>query len=66
MATANSSVQDALQHQQHARGQQSPIRAFFGDFLRVILDPYHPEAHYMRGPGPACAAKKKSLRPPSK
>ena len=22
-----------------------------------FLNPYHPERHYMRGPGPACRAK---------
>ena len=30
---------------------------FLGDFQRTIFDTYHPERHYMRGPGPACAAK---------
>jgi hypothetical protein len=25
--------------------------------LRTILDPYHPEQHYMRGPGPKWHAK---------
>ena len=33
---------------------------FLGDFQRTIFDTYHPERHYMRGPGPACAAKVKS------
>jgi hypothetical protein len=31
--------------------------AFERTFLKAIFDPYHPEQHYMRGPGPACAAK---------
>lgn len=30
---------------------------FLHDFQRTIFDTYHPERHYMRGPGPACAAK---------
>ena len=29
----------------------------FERFLKFAFDPYHPEQHYMRGPGPACAAK---------
>lgn len=35
------------------------IAGFLIAFLRVAFDPYRPEAHYMRGPGPACAAKKR-------
>ena len=30
---------------------------FWRDITRDILRPYHPERHYMRGPGPACRAK---------
>jgi hypothetical protein len=33
---------------------------FLGDFQRTIFDTYQPERHYMRGPGPACAAKVRS------
>ena len=33
----------------------------FGDFKRSwverMLNPYRPELHYMRGPGPRCRAK---------
>jgi hypothetical protein len=25
--------------------------------IRTLVDPYHPELHYMRGPGPAWHAK---------
>lgn len=38
------------------------IRAFFTDFLHTAFNPYHPEQHYMRGPGPACAAKRHAAR----
>lgn len=38
------------------------IFEFLRDFRHSIFDTYHPEAHYMRGPGPACAAKR-MLRP---
>jgi hypothetical protein len=38
---------------------QGPV-AEFGDLirsLRGLLDPYRPECHYMRGPGPKWRAK---------
>ncbi len=33
------------------------LTSFWRDMTRDILRPYHPERHYMRGPGPACRAK---------
>ena len=33
------------------------IRAFFSAFFARAFDPYRPELHYMRGPGPACRAR---------
>jgi hypothetical protein len=33
----------------------------FRELLRTFarpFDPYHPELHYMRGPGPKCRAKR--------
>lgn len=36
----------------------SSVAEFFAEFQRTILDTYHPERHYMRGPGPACAKKR--------
>jgi hypothetical protein len=33
------------------------IRAFWRQFFTRALDPYRPELHYMRGPGPAWRAK---------
>lgn len=38
------------------------VLRFLHDFRRTIFDTYHPEAHYMRGPGPACAAKARKVR----
>lgn len=35
---------------------------FLLDFQRTVFDTYHPECHYMRGPGPACAAKARMAR----
>ena len=28
------------------------VRGMFGNWVRMALDPYRPELHYMRGPGP--------------
>jgi hypothetical protein len=36
------------------------IAAFGHAFLEAAFSPYRPEQHYMRGPGPACAAKRKT------
>jgi hypothetical protein len=38
------------------------LRAFLGAFLARAFDPYRPELHYMRGPGPACRAKQNTTR----
>ncbi len=32
-------------------------------FMRDHSSSYHPEKHYMRGPGPACHAPKTAKRP---
>lgn len=33
------------------------IADFFRNFIVAAFDPYRPELHYMRGPGPACRSK---------
>jgi len=33
------------------------IGALFHDLLQALFDPYRPELHYMRGPGPRWRAK---------
>jgi hypothetical protein len=40
----------------------SGIRTFLGAFLARAFNPYRPELHYMRGPGPACRAKLAAAR----
>jgi hypothetical protein len=35
----------------------SRIVASWRDVVRELTDPYRPELHYMRGPGPKWAAK---------
>lgn len=38
------------------------VRDFFAKFHQAIVNPYRPERHYMRGPGPACRAKQERLQ----
>jgi hypothetical protein len=38
-------------------GVLDEIRAFWRQFFVKAFDPYRPELHYMRGPGPAWRAK---------
>ena len=33
------------------------LRTIFGQIMRDLFDPYRPELHYMRGPGPAWRKK---------
>ncbi|MDO9442602.1 MAG: hypothetical protein Q7T73_17075 [Beijerinckiaceae bacterium] len=41
-------------------GLLQEIREFWQQFFVAAFNPYRPELHYMRGPGPACAAKRKA------
>lgn len=36
---------------------------YFKPFFARIFNPYRPELHYMRGPGPACRAKQQNSQP---
>jgi hypothetical protein len=58
MATiASGSLASPASHREARTNPLADIRAFFQQFLAKALDPYRPELHYMRGPGPACRAK---------
>ena len=58
MATLISgSLSSASRDHEEQASHLAGIRAFFRDFLARAFDPYRPELHYMRGPGPACRAK---------
>ncbi len=50
-----------------SRNKTTGVLADFGslvhDFLRTLLDPYRPELHYMRGPGPKWHAKHDGFQP---
>lgn len=37
------------------------FKSFFRQFFLRAFDPYRPELHYMRGPGPACRAKQSAI-----
>jgi len=41
----------------HRDGLLGACVAFWRDLVATMFDSYHPERHYMRGPGPACARK---------
>jgi len=46
------------------RGKREPaIPGFWRQFFLRAFDPYRPELHYMRGPGPAWRAKHEALSP---
>jgi len=46
------------------RGKRAPaLPGFWRQFFLRAFDPYRPELHYMRGPGPAWRAKHKALSP---
>jgi hypothetical protein len=38
-------------------GLLGEVRSFWRQFFARAFDPYRPELHYMRGPGPAWRAK---------
>jgi hypothetical protein len=62
MATLASSSLVA-DHQNCEPGLLADIGAFWRQFCAKAFDPYRPELHYMRGPGPACRAKQMALSP---
>ena len=61
MATITSGTSSSLQRASDAPvGLLQEIRQFWRQFFVAAFDPYRPELHYMRGPGPACAAKRRA------
>lgn len=41
----------------HLARLDNALTGFFTRLFHELTDPYRPELHYMRGPGPACRAK---------
>jgi hypothetical protein len=64
MSVADTSIKQVLPAASERRetGLLRALADFLYDFQRMIFDSYHPERHYMRGPGPACAAKARTAR----
>ena len=64
MATITSdSLSSATDGGNSEPGAARGIRGFWRQFFIRAFDPYRPELHYMRGPGPAWRAKHKALSP---
>ena len=63
MAIHSTPVSSSAPHMPAARalpsvnGFVTGLASVLREFLAAAFHPYHPERHYMRGPGPACAAK---------
>ena len=62
--TTVASTSHALGHHEREHGLLADIRTFWRQFFETVSDPYRPELHYMRGPGPACRAKQKAALKP--
>jgi len=64
MATTNSASFTAPAASRDGHGNVfAEIREFWRLFFVRAFNPYRPELHYMRGPGPACRAKQMAARP---
>ena len=57
MATAISTTLSAPALRRNGRDSSTGFKAFWRQFFARAFDPYRPELHYMRGPGPAWRAK---------
>ena len=58
MASITSASLSSQAGRQHGEpGLVAEIRDFWRQFRARAFDPYRPELHYMRGPGPAWRAK---------
>ena len=58
MATSSSASLPTQAATPALAGPLAEIRAFWRQFVAKAFNPYRPELHYMRGPGPACRAKR--------
>jgi hypothetical protein len=55
MTTARATTRTFTAHK--ASGLAADIADLFRNLAKALLDPYRPELHYMRGPGPRWHAK---------
>ncbi len=51
---------DAAMKPRHPDAVSESLREVWHQFVSTVFDSYRPERHYMRGPGPACAAKRRN------
>ena len=51
------SLSEAAGSRDRQPGVFDEIRRFWREFADTVFNPYRPELHYMRGPGPAWHAK---------
>ena len=51
------SLSQAAPSRDRQPGLLHDIRTFWREFAQAAFNPYRPELHYMRGPGPAWRAK---------
>ena len=63
MATITSTSLSSPVDRRAGSGSFAEIRTFWGQFFARAFNPYRPELHYMRGPGPAWRAKQAALSP---
>ena len=58
MATISSASLSTRTHRHHGHAKPlAELLAFWRQFVAKAFNPYRPELHYMRGPGPAWRAK---------
>jgi len=57
MATMISTALSAPALRRNGQANSNGFKAFWRQFFARAFDPYRPELHYMRGPGPAWHAK---------
>ena len=57
MATMISTTLSAPALRRNGQASTTGFKAFWRQFVARAFDPYRPELHYMRGPGPAWRAK---------
>ncbi|QPF86386.1 hypothetical protein IC762_08920 [Bradyrhizobium genosp. L] len=56
-------ISASLSHPKSGPTLLAEFRAFWHAFVAKAFNPYRPELHYMRGPGPAWRAKHMALSP---
>ena len=57
MATITSQSLSSPSQNHDRDANPAPIQGLFRQFFTRAFNPYRPELHYMRGPGPAWRAK---------